>query len=148
MSKRLDSFVIFSAQKEIPAGKMSFETNSLVEYFKDVKSISDFKELKLPLVQTMAVKEADKWSTSHHNGELHYQELGDMRRGIGNKAAYELLNSLDENSVEGVVCEINATAAYKMIKRNYSMEKRNKLPEAEHMLPVLWAKLTCKGGNS
>ena len=87
MPKRVDVFVVYSAQKEISTAKMAFENNSLLKFFKEIKTLAQFKALKLPLVQTMAVKEAEKWASHPSSGELHYQELGEMRRGIGPQAA-------------------------------------------------------------
>jgi len=67
---------------------MLYENNTLLKYFKEIKTLEKFKELKLPLVQTVAIKAADKWCSHANSGELHYSELGDMRRGIGKKAAH------------------------------------------------------------
>lgn len=99
-------------------------------------------------MQTVAIKAAEKWCTHSSSGELHYSELGEMRRGVGKKAAHSLLDSITSDSDEGVICEIDASAAFKEIKRGLSSSERNKMPEPEHMLPVLWVKLTCSKGNS
>jgi hypothetical protein len=69
-----------------------------------------------------------------------------MRRGIGKKAAHQLLDQIDESADEGVICEIDASAAFKKIKQSLNASERNRMPETEHMLPVLWVKLSCSKG--
>ncbi len=56
MPKRIDCFVLYSAQKELPTVKMTVEHNSLLKFFMNVKSLAEFKALELPIVQTVAIK--------------------------------------------------------------------------------------------
>ena len=54
-----------------------------------------------------------------------------MRRGIGPKAAQDLLDSLDDKSNEGVIVELDASAAYRRIKASFDASGRAKLPDTE-----------------
>ena len=46
---RTESFVMFTAQKEIPVALMEFDSNSLINLFRGVNTIEGFKALDLPI---------------------------------------------------------------------------------------------------
>ena len=119
MKQRTDVFVVYTASQRLRTRHSTYDTNPLHAYFKDVKTLADFQKLELPLVQTVTVSAAQKWKYSNY-GQMHQQEIGDMQRAVGSKEALALLNSVDSASDVGVLCELDAVAAYRKIEREAS----------------------------
>jgi hypothetical protein len=67
--KRTDCFVMYTSLKEIPTALMDYQTNPIINLFKDIKTIELFKALHLPVKQILLVKSADKWQPYQGSAE-------------------------------------------------------------------------------